>query len=185
MSFNRAIGFEISPKALIQQRQYAQKHLENISIGLVLASNRLVPVKKMDNTLGLAIVTLHHSGDQNEQIMRMLERNFSYLLVSDGRSTPMIRLLERWGLANRPEGHAKTMKPTTLDLAKLKTALQSKGFAYRYRTYFRPPLYLVPEFLSRSLWGRRLVRFGVDLVSLSGKFMGIDKCIDIVIYPQS
>ena len=185
LSFNKAIGFDISPKGLIEHRQYAEQHLNNISIGLVLASNRLVPVKKMGNTLGLAISTLHHSGDQNWQIMKMLERNFNYLLVMDGRSTPTIRLLERLGLATKPEGPAKSMKPTTLDLAKLKATLQNEGFAYRYQTYFYPPLHFIPEFLSRSLWRRRLVRLGVDLVRLVGRFIGIDKYIDIVVYPES
>jgi len=185
LSFNRVIGFDISPKALIEHREYATKHLDNISIGLVLASNRTVPVKRTDCTLGLAIMTLHHSGDQNEQIKRMLEINFSYLFVSDGRSTPAIRLLEKLKVASRPEGHGGAMKPTTLDLAKLKESLHREGFSCRHRTFFNPPLYFIPEFLCRSFVGRRLVQIGVDFSSFLGKFVGIDKYIDIVIYPRS
>jgi len=78
--------------------------------------------------------------------MGLLERNFDHFLVSDGRSTPTMRLLERLGLANKPEGHAKSMKPTNLDLAKLRAALQSKGFAHRYQTYFPPPCIWCPSF---------------------------------------
>ena len=83
-------------------------------VGLVLASNRHLPVKKAEKTLGLAISTLHHSGDQVSQILRLLELSFDRLLVSDRRSTTLLRILEKIGLAARGEGQMGTMKPTAL-----------------------------------------------------------------------
>lgn len=181
--FHKAIGFDISPAYLVEHRKYAERHYSDVSLGLILASNSHIPVKKMDGTLGLAISTLHHSGDQNEQIVKLLTVNFGFLLISDGRSTPVIRLLEKLGLATRPEGHAGTMKPSTFNLVRLKAELQQKRFAYRYQTYFFPPSYLLPRFHIAS-WKERLVLRGVDFLTLIGKLLGIDKQIDIVIYPQ-
>jgi len=51
--FHKAIGFDISPVSLVEHRKYAERHYPDVFLGLVLASNRFIPVKKMDNTLGL------------------------------------------------------------------------------------------------------------------------------------
>ena len=125
----------------------------NGELGLFVSEFMHCPVRKTENSIGLCFQALHHAEDSHNALRKLLQDNFTELILVEPVTNRLIELLARFGLAKRVEHTG--IKPDWMNIPRIKSLAANLGFDVTVRTWWElPPIITTNKWFVRwpILW---------------------------------
>lgn len=138
----------------------------DINLGLFTSNLNYTPVLKNDNLPILIYEALHHTGDIHDTIEKLMKRHFKNILFVEPTTNFLIKILAKFGLAQRIEYSG--LKPDYLNIVILKKLANKNKYGLSVHTLWDVPEEFFRVICKKGSVFEPILLMGIDLLSKIG-----------------